>query len=63
VIALDRQEKGQDERSAVAQVEAELGIPVAAIVRLNQLVEFLSEQPDQAQALERIRDYRERYGA
>lgn len=63
VIALDRQEKGQDERSAVAQVEAELGIPVAAIVRLNQLVEFLSEQPDQARALERIRDYRERYGA
>ena len=63
VIALDRQEKGQDERSAVQQVEADLGMPVAAIVRLDQLVDYLAEQPDQVDALQRIRDYRGRYGA
>ncbi len=63
VIALDRQEKGQDERSAVQQVEADLGIPVAAIVRLEDLVEYLGEQPGQTADLERIREYRNRYGA
>ncbi len=63
VIALDRQEKGQDERSAVTQVESELGIPVAAIVRLEHLVEYLGEQPEQTGALEHIRNYRARYGA
>ena len=62
VIALDRQEKGQDERSAVAQVEADLGIPVAAIVRLEHLVAYLGEQPEQKQALEQISNYRIRYG-
>ena len=63
VIALDRQEKGQDERSAVQQVESDLGMPVAAIVRLEHLLEYLGEQPGQEQALSRIQDYRDRYGA
>ena len=63
VIALDRQEQGQDRRSAVAQVEDDLGIPVAAIVRLEHLIEYLAEQPGNEAALERVRNYRERYGA
>jgi len=63
VIALDRQEQGQDRRSAVAQVEGDLGIPVAAIVRLEHLIEYLTEQPENEAALNRVRNYRDRYGA
>jgi orotate phosphoribosyltransferase len=62
VIALDRQERGQDERSAVAQVEADVGIPVAAIVRLEHLVEYLQEQADDQDTLNKIREYRRQYG-
>ncbi len=62
VIALDRQEQGQDRRSAVTQVESDMGIPVATIVRLEHLIEYLAAQPDNAAVLEGVRAYRERYG-
>jgi orotate phosphoribosyltransferase len=62
VIALDRQERGQDERSAVEQVSADLGIPVTPILRLEHLIEYLSESPGREDELERIRVYRTRYG-
>ena len=38
VIALDRQEKGKGEHSAIQEVETDYGIPVAAIVRLQNLI-------------------------
>ncbi len=62
-IALDRQERGTGALSAVQQVEQEYGLPVAAIVRLEQLVEFLAEDEAMADPLAAIRDYRQRYGA
>jgi len=63
VIALDRQERGLDERSAVQEVESEYGLPVAAIARLDELVSYLAEDPEMATPLGAIRNYRERYGA
>ncbi|MCU7807904.1 MAG: orotate phosphoribosyltransferase, partial [Candidatus Thiodiazotropha sp. (ex Semelilucina semeliformis)] len=62
VIALDRQERGQGERSAIQEVESDYGMPVTAIVRLEQLVEYLEEKEDSGNALQRIRAYRETYG-
>ena len=62
VIALDRQERGQGERSAIQEVEGEYGIPVAAIVRLDHIVGYLQNQDESAQALQRIRQYRQAYG-
>ncbi|MCU7922687.1 MAG: orotate phosphoribosyltransferase, partial [Candidatus Thiodiazotropha sp. (ex Dulcina madagascariensis)] len=41
VIALDRQERGRGERSAIQEVAHDYGMPVSAIVRLEQLVEYL----------------------
>jgi orotate phosphoribosyltransferase len=61
VIALDRQERGKGERSAIQEVEQDTGIPVAAIVRLEQVMEYLDSRGDQ-DALARISAYRERYG-
>jgi orotate phosphoribosyltransferase len=62
VIALDRQERGQGERSAIQEVEDDYGMPVTAIVRLQQLIEYLEQKPDAGESLARIRAYRERYG-
>ena len=62
VIALDRQEKGQGERSAIQEVEQDYGMPVKAIVRLEELVEYLEQASDHGEDLARIRTYRQRYG-
>lgn len=62
IIALDRQERGQGERSAIQEVEADYGMPVAAIVRLQDLVEFVSETGAAGEALQRIEAYRAQYG-
>lgn len=62
LIALDRQERGQGKRSAIQEVEQDFGVPVAAIVRLAELVEYLEAGSGSNKDLERIRAYRERYG-
>ncbi len=63
VIALDRQERGTGERSAVEQVRLELGLPVAPIVTLDTLIEFLDRSPVCEADLVAVRRYREQYGA
>jgi orotate phosphoribosyltransferase len=62
-IALDRQERGSGALSAVQQVEQEYGLPVAAIVRLEQLIDYLADDDAMTGPLAAIRAYRERYGA
>jgi len=62
VIALDRQEKGQDERSAIQEVEQQYGFPVTSIVKLDDLISYLSEKPDMVDALNNVSAYREQYG-
>lgn len=62
VIALDRQERGIGERSAIQEVENDYQMPVAAIVRLEHLVDYLTEKPDAGESLQQIRSYRDQYG-
>ena len=61
-IALDRQEKGLGELSAVQEVIQTNQIPVCAIASLGDLLEFASNQHDMAQHLLNIRLYRQQYG-
>lgn len=66
-LALDRQELGQKDgkptdTSAIQQVEKEFGIPVVAIATLENLIEYLQLQDDQAENLERMKRYRIQYG-
>jgi len=61
-IALDRQERGQGERSAVEEVRALFGLPVASIVTLDDVIVYLSAQHDAAEHLAKIRAYRAAYG-
>ncbi|WP_456418247.1 orotate phosphoribosyltransferase [Thiolapillus sp.] len=62
IIALDRQEKGLGELSAIQEVERDYGIPVASIVQLDDLAAFLAEKGDSPQQLAAIQEYREKYG-
>ena len=62
VIALDRQERGRGERSAIQEVEQDLGLPVTSIVTLSDLQTWLEGGAGNADTLERIRAYRAEYG-
>jgi orotate phosphoribosyltransferase len=48
--------------SAVQEVEQTYGLPVISIARLNDLIDYLSDQPVLAHNLAAVRDYRLRYG-
>jgi orotate phosphoribosyltransferase len=61
-IALDRQEKGLAELSAVQEVQANYKIPVCSIANLSDLLEYASNQQDMAQSLLSIQTYRQQYG-
>jgi orotate phosphoribosyltransferase len=62
VIALDRQERGHGELSAIQEVERLYGIPVVSIVRLDDLLVYLTEKPEFSQLSAAIRAYRESFG-
>jgi len=58
VIALDRMERGSGEKSAVQEVREQYGIPVVAVVTLDNLVEFLERDADRQQELQAVAGYR-----
>ena len=62
VIALNRQERGKGARSAIQEVEQDLGIRVVNIAALDQLVEYLEAQPGRDAQVAAIRAYRAEYG-
>ncbi len=61
-IALDRQERGQGETSAIQEIEQQHAIKVTSIASLTTLLTYLSEKPALTDTLARIRDYRAQYG-
>ena len=61
-IALDRQEKGLGELSAVQEVTQNNQIPVCAIANLSDLLDYVANQQDMAQHLLNIQAYRRQYG-
>jgi orotate phosphoribosyltransferase len=62
LIALDREERGQGERSATQELAHDEGAPVIAIVGLADLMDFAGNRPDLAAQRERLAAYRDRYG-
>jgi orotate phosphoribosyltransferase len=63
LIALDRMERGQGERSAVQEVRDTFGIPVIAIATLDDLMQFIEARDDLVQWVPAVAAYRAKYGA
>jgi len=61
LIALDREERGEGERSAVQEVQDVYGLAVVSVLRLRDLMAHL-EATGEAAILARVRAYRDRYG-
>ncbi|QXH51448.1 orotate phosphoribosyltransferase [Pseudomonas fakonensis] len=62
LIALNREERGNGELSAIQEVERDFNIPVVSIVSLTQVLEFLADDPQLKQHLPAVEAYRAQYG-
>lgn len=62
LIALDRQEKGKGELSAIQEVERDFNTQVISIVTLSDLISYLAEKDANSESLKAIRAYREQFG-
>lgn len=64
VVALDRQEKGRGELSAIQEIESDYEIPVLSIINLQQIMAYLQEQEDSnlQKYLEPMQAYQKNYG-
>ncbi|MDA7745797.1 orotate phosphoribosyltransferase [Psychromonas sp.] len=62
LIALDRQEKGKAELSAIQEVERDYNAKVISIVQLADVVSYLETLPEMQQHLESVKAYRAQYG-
>jgi len=60
LIALDRQEKGQNDVSAISEVEDQFAMPVIAIITLANIIEYLTA--DVSEQLNAIKEYQRLYG-
>jgi orotate phosphoribosyltransferase len=62
LIALDRQEKGKGELSAIQEVERDFNTAVISIVTLTDVITYLSSKPEMQAHLENAKAYRAQYG-
>ncbi|MDW3189590.1 orotate phosphoribosyltransferase, partial [Vibrio sp. Vb0932] len=62
LVAIDRQEKGKGELSAIQEVERDFGCAVISIVSLGDLITYLEEKGNATEHLEAVRAYRAEYG-
>ena len=61
IVALDRQEKGKGELSAIQEVEQIFGITVLSIINLSHIIDYLKTSDD-SKILDKIESYRSQYG-
>jgi orotate phosphoribosyltransferase len=62
VVAVDRQERGAGELSAIQEVARDFGVPVVSIIGFDQVVEYLEQTGLHAEHLGAVRAYREEFG-
>lgn len=62
LIALDRQEKGKAELSAIQEVERDYNAKVISIVQLSDLITYLEAKPEMKEHLDSVKAYRDQYG-
>ncbi|MDP6164367.1 MAG: orotate phosphoribosyltransferase [Candidatus Thioglobus sp.] len=61
IVALDRQEKGKGDLSAIQEVEQIFGVTVLSIINLSHIIDYLKASDDST-ILAKIESYRLQYG-
>ena len=62
-VMVDRKEKGKGEKGAMVEIEEEFGFPVYSVVDVYDIIEYLSEKPENKENVDRIKNYLTVYGA
>lgn len=62
LVAIDRQEKGKGELSAIQEVERDFSCQIISIISLKDLITYLEERGDSLRHLEKIKTYRDTFG-
>ena len=62
LIALDRQEKGEHDISAIQEVSESFNMPVFSIIALEHIIEFIEADAAYNINIAAIRDYQQQYG-
>jgi orotate phosphoribosyltransferase len=62
-VMVDRKEKGQGEKGAMAEIGEEFGFPVYSVVDVYDIIEYLEEDKANEENVNRIKKYLEVYGA
>lgn len=60
LISLDRQEKGQNDRSAIQEVEESFNMPVVSIINLADIINYLIANA--SEQVNKIKNYQQLYG-
>ncbi|MBA2653564.1 MAG: orotate phosphoribosyltransferase [Gammaproteobacteria bacterium] len=62
ITALDREEKGSGDLTAMKEIETRYNVKALSIVKLRHIIEYLRHHPQHHEALETILSYQEKYG-
>jgi orotate phosphoribosyltransferase len=62
IVGLDRKERGQNNLSAAGSVENDLGIKVTSIIDIDDILDFIGENPEDRGNFEKIKKYQDAYG-
>jgi orotate phosphoribosyltransferase len=62
VIGLDRKERGKTDKSAIQEVEQEFKIPVASIIDIDDILQYLKAKSEHNDLVAEIDKYRQQFG-
>lgn len=62
IVALDRQEKGQGELSAIQEIETTLQVNVTSIITFSHIMEYIENEPQFSAYRQPMAAYRQQYG-
>jgi orotate phosphoribosyltransferase len=63
VISLDRQERGQQNASAIQEIQQTYQTKVISIIQLHHILEFIKDKSPYQQFLPKVQAYKKEYGA
>lgn len=61
-VAIDRQEKGKTDLSAIEEIKENYQIPVFSLISLEDIIKYLKQKRDQTEVLNKMLDYQTKYG-
>ena len=61
-VSIDRQERGQQELSAIQEIQRDHNVEVVTIASLSSIIEYLANQSNRNNEVAAIKAYREQYG-